>query len=204
MVRINPSMQKQYCGAWDMVAKAVDEYTPSRKEYQYIEGASPSRPSGFRSRYFAVARTLLRAAEELPKPNGKRLREFRDSNLPAVKQALFSSAPIYDELETFRLSYGLTKLREELGADHPFVKKVLGKKSPQELAQELVKTKLYDVKLREQLWQAGREAVLASNDPMIQLARLVDPDARAVRKWHDEEVETLETIGAERVASAKF
>ena len=96
------------------------------------------------------------------------------------------------------------KLREELGADHPFVKKVLGKKSPDELAQELVKTKLYDVKLREQLWQGGRDAVLASTDPMIQFARVVDPDARAIRKWHDEEVETLETVGAERVAAAKF
>ena len=96
------------------------------------------------------------------------------------------------------------KLREELGADHPFVTKDLGKKSPEELAQELVKTKLYDVKLREQLWQGGRDAVLASTDPMIQFARVVDPDARAIRKWHDEEVETLETVGAERVAAAKF
>src|SRR5438067_3536166 len=103
-VKKNASMQKQYGGAWDMVAKSVDEFMPRRKEYQYIEGAVPNRPSGFRSRYFALARTLLRAADERPKSNEKRLREFRDSNLPAVTQALFSKAPIYDELETFRLS----------------------------------------------------------------------------------------------------
>jgi hypothetical protein len=60
------------------------------------------------------------------------------------------------------------------------------------------------VKVREQLWQAGREAVQASNDPMIQLARLVEPDARALRTWHDDEIETLEISGAERVAAAKF
>ena len=58
--------------------------------------------------------------------------------------------------------------------------------------------------MREQLWQGGRDAVQASDDPMIQLARLVDPEARALRKWHDEEIETLETSGAERIAAARF
>ena len=39
------------------------------------------RAAGFNSKLFDIARTLVRAAEELPKPNGERLREFRDSNL---------------------------------------------------------------------------------------------------------------------------
>jgi hypothetical protein len=204
-VKKDRGMQKQYGAAWDMVAKAVDEYKPRRKEYQYIEGASPGRPSGFRSRYFTLAKTLVRASEELGKPNEKRLREFRDSNLPAVKQALFSAAPIYDEFETFRLSYSLIKLREELGADHPFVKKVLGKKSPQELAQELIAgAKLRDVELRKKLWEGGKSAVEASDDAFVRLAKLTDPDSRAVRKWHDEVIEPPEKKGAELIAKAKF
>ena len=204
-VKKSPAMKKEYGAAWDMVAKAVDEYTPRRKEYQYIEGGSPARPSGFRSRYFTIAKTLVRAAGELGKPNEKRLRELRDSNLPAVKQGLFSGAPIYDELETFRLSYSLTKLREDLGADHPFVKKVLGKKSPEELAKELISgTRLKDVELRKKLWDGGKAAVDASDDAFIQLARLTDPDARAVRKWHDEVIEPREKKGAELIAKAKF
>src|SRR5712671_3455875 len=204
-VKKSPAMKKEYGAAWDMVAKAVDEYTPRRKEYQYIEGGSPARPSGFRSRYFTIAKTLVRAAGELGKPNEKRLRELRDSNLPAVKQGLFSGAPIYDELETFGLSYSLTKLREDLGADHPFVKKVLGKKSPEELAKELISgTRLKDVELRKKLWDGGKAAVDASDDAFIQLARLTDPDARAVRKWHDEVIEPREKKGAELIAKAKF
>ena len=193
------SLKKKYGTAWDEVAKAIASFQPRRKEYRYVE-----QGAGFDSPLYRIARDLVRGTEELQKPNGERLREYTDGKLPQLKQKLFSKAPIYEEFEAFKLSYGLTKLREELGADHPFVKKVLGKKSPQELAQELVKSKLYDVKLREQLWQAGREAVLASNDPMIELARLVDPDARAVRKWHDEEIETLEISGAEKIAAAKF
>jgi hypothetical protein len=95
-------------------------------------------------------------------------------------------------------------MREELGADHPFVKKVLGKRSPQEVATELARTRLYDVKVRDQLWQGGRAAVQASTDPMIALARAVDADARPLRRWHDEEIESLETSAQERIAAAKF
>jgi hypothetical protein len=197
-----PRMKREYGAGWGMIAKALAEYRPRRKEYRYVEGGD-----GFKSRLFNIARTLLRGTEELRKPNEKRLREYRDSALPSLKQALFSRAPIYDELEVFRLTYGLTKLREELGADHPFVHKVLGKKSPDELARELVAgSKLKDVQLRRQLWQdgKGKEAVLASTDSMIELARFIDPDARALRKWHDDEIESAEKRGAEMIAKAKF
>jgi len=46
--------------------------------------------------------------------------------------------------------------------------------------------------------------VQAFDDPMLSLARAVDPEARALRKWHDEEVEPLQTSGDERIAAAKF
>jgi hypothetical protein len=198
-VYARPSLRRKYGAAWEDVVKAIDAFQPRHKEYQYVEYAA-----GFSSKLFRVARALVRGTEELQKPNEVRLREYTDAKLPQLKQQLFSKAPIYEDLELFKLSYGLTKLREALGADHPFVKKVLGKKSPQELAQELVKSKLADVKLREQLWQGGRDAVAASTDPMLQLVRLTDPDARALRKWHDEEIEPLQIAAEEKIAAAKF
>jgi hypothetical protein len=194
-----PSLRSKYASAWDEVAKAIDAFQPRHKEYQYEEEAA-----GFNARLFRIARALVRGTEELQKSNEQRLREYTDAKLPQLKQQLFSKAPIYEDLELFKLSHGFTKLREVLGADHPFVKKVLGKKSPQEMAQELVKSRLADVKLREQLWQGGRDAVAASADPMIQFARLIDPDARALRKWHDEEIEPLQLAAEEKIAAAKF
>ena len=193
------SLRSKYGSAWGEVTRSIDAFQPRHKEYQYEESAA-----GFNTRLFRIARSLLRGTEELQKPNDQRLREYTDAKLPQLKQALFSRAPIYEDLELFKLSYGLTKLREVLGADHPFVKKVLGKKSPQELAAELVKSQLADLKVREQLWQGGREAVAAATDPMIQFARLVDPDARALRKWHDEEIEPLQLAAEEKIASARF
>ena len=147
----------------------------------------------------------MRAAEERPKPIEKRFREFRDSALPAVTQKLFSQAPIHDELEIATLTFALTKLREELGTDDPAVKKILGKESPEELASRLVKgTKLKDVAARKALWEGGKKAVDASTDPMIKLAKLVDPEARAVRKRYEDQVEAPMKKNAELLAKARF
>src|SRR5439155_1058389 len=81
---------------------------------------------------------LLRLAEERAKPDADRLPEFTDSRLPEVEQRLFSTAPIYPEYETVRLGWSLTKMRELLGADDPFVRLVLGRKSPDQVAAEWV------------------------------------------------------------------
>src|SRR5262249_21827340 len=187
------------------VAKSVDLYRAHRREFAYVElNGAGGPPTAFNSPLLGIARKLVRGTDELQKPNDERLKEYSDARLPELKQRLFSKAPIYPELEQFRLAYMLTKMREQLGADHPVIRKVFGKKSPQEIAQELVKSRLYDVKYREQLWQGGRDAVQASDDPAIAFERLIDPDARAVRKWHDDEIEPLLKSGGERIAAARF
>ena len=48
--------------------------------------------------YRETARTLVRAAAEKAKPNGERLREFRDSNLQSLELRLFfPDEPTYPE-----------------------------------------------------------------------------------------------------------
>jgi hypothetical protein len=92
-----------------------------------------------------------------------------------------------------------------MGADDPFVKKVLGRESPESLARSLLAgTKLDDVALRKKMWEEGAKAVDASDDSMIRLARLVDADGRAVRKTYEEEVDAPERMGSELVAQALF
>ena len=199
------SLRRKYGSAWDDLAKAADAFEERRREFTYIELNGDDRPPpGFNSPLILLARMLVRGTDELQKPNDQRLPEYRDSRLAELKQKLFSKAPIYPDFEQFRLTYMFDKLREQLGADHPFVRKVLGKRSPAELAAELVRSRIADVKVREQLWQAGRDAVQASDDPALQLARLMEPDARAVRRWHDEEIAPLQTSAEERIAAAKF
>ena len=161
--------------------------------------------SGFMSDSFRFARTLVRGADERQKPSADRFEEFQDAKLPAVTQSLFSTAPIDEEFEIFKLSWSLTKLRETLGPDHAFTKKVLGQDSPAELAKRLVQgTKVRDLAVRKQLWEGGKAAVDASQDPMIAFVRTVDPDARAVRKMYEDEIESVVHKGSEAIAKARF
>lgn len=196
----NPSVRERYEGAWEAIAAAQDRMRAIRVPYQQLE-----QGVGFWSELFTHARTLVRAAEELSKPNEARLREFTDARRPGLEQALFSTAPVYADFEILKLTHSLTKLREELGADHPAVRKVLGRQSPRELATSLVKgTKLFDVKARRALFEGGKSAIDASQDPMILLAKAVDADARAIRKTYEDEVESVVRKNGELVARAKF
>ncbi|MGA8891298.1 MAG: S46 family peptidase [Anaeromyxobacteraceae bacterium] len=186
--------------AFAAIQQSEDLKRNVRNDVNYVAGAS-----AFNSDYFRFARTLVRAADERPKKNEDRLEEFQEARLPGVTQSTFSPAPIDDEFEIFKLTFSLTKLRENLGPDHPFTRKVLGQESPAEMAKRLVTgTKLRDVAVRKQYWEGGKAAVDASQDPMIQLARLVDPDARAVRKMAEDEIEAVEKKGSEAIAQARF
>ena len=199
-VAANPEWRKAYGGAWDAIARTQQRRRALATRHSFIEGGQ-----SFSGSLFGRAKTLVRAADERPKPLAKRFREFRDSALPGITQSLFSAAPIYDELEIARLTFSLTKMREELGADDPFVRKVLEARSPEELAQHLVKgTSLKSVDARRALWSGGRQAIRASKDPFILLARLIDRDARAIRKIYEDEVEAPTKENEELIAKARF
>jgi hypothetical protein len=142
--------------------------------------------------------------EELPKPSAERLREYRDSNLDSLKFALFSPAPIYPDLERAKLTASLTFLAENLGGEHELVKLVLSGKNPAARADELVATKLFDPAERKKLVEGGKAAIDASTDPMIQLAKAVDGEARKLRTRYETEVEEPERQAYATLAQFRF
>jgi hypothetical protein len=198
-VDADPKLKAQYGAAWDDLHAVLGRMRLGLEERSFVGGGA------FNSSLFSHALSLLRYPAETKKSNELRLPEFSEANSPALRQKVFSTAPIYPELEKLRLTFSLTKMREALGPDHPFVKKVLGKKSPAQLATELVDgTKLSDAGLRKQLLEGGQAAVDASNDPMIAFARIVDADMRAVRKDSEENISAPRTKYATQIAQARF
>jgi hypothetical protein len=190
--------------AWDQIAQAEKVRADNLRRFTLIEGARGGA-AGFQSRYFEIARMLLRAAQERNKPNGERLREYRDSNRESLELDLFSEEPLYDNFEIAKLAASLTYLVEQLGYKDPLVQSVLAGKSPRDRAAEIVTgTKLRDVAERKRLYKGGLEAVEASTDPMIGLARAVDPAARAVRKLMESEVDEVKLQAYARIARAKY
>jgi Peptidase S46 len=186
--------------AWERIAAAEKTEAKILRKYTMLEVGA-----GFNSELFSIARTLVRAAEELPKPSGDRLREFRDSNLESLKLLLFSEEPIYPEYEIVKLTDSLTFLANELGYDNELVQKVLVGKSPSERAAELVTgTKVKNVEFRKKLFEGGAKAVAAANDPILALAQLVDSEARAVRKIQETEVDEVKRQAYAEIAKVKF
>jgi hypothetical protein len=190
--------------AWEKIAEAEKIRAKNIRKYTMLEGARGG-PAGLNSTLFGIARTLVRAAAERAKPNGERLREYRESNLESLKLELFSEEPLYDDFEIVKLADGLTWLAEQLGYNDKLVRQVFQGKSPQERASELINgTKLKDVALRKKLYEGGQQAIDESNDPMIALAKLVDPEARAVRKILESDVDEVKRQAYGQIAKAKY
>ncbi len=196
----DPQLNSAYGDAWQMVHNAFETYKPFMIEFRYLEGGT-----AFNSRLFGMARTIVRLADESQKPNADRLREYRASNLESLKQQLYSTAPIYEDLETIRFADSLSQWLEALSPNDPTVKQLLSDKSPNDLASELVRgTKLKDVAERKRLAEGGKAVVEASNDPMIRVARLVDPRARELRKKYEDSVDETLTQAYAKIANATF
>ncbi|MGA0039492.1 MAG: S46 family peptidase, partial [Pirellulales bacterium] len=85
------------------------------------------------------------------------------------------------------LGDSLGLMLERGGADDPLAARVLAGQSPADRAAELVgQSQLASVDVRRKLVEGGLAAVEASDDPLIRLARLVDPEVRRIRKLSDE------------------
>ena len=205
----DPALAQQYGGVWDAIAALVRKDQVYRNDYMALERGLRS------SSLFTIARGLVRHGDEMGKPNGDRLREFGESRLPQMKASLLVNKPVYDELEISMLTWALTRLRADLGADHPIVKRVFGKRSPAQIAIDAVQhTRLKQQQVdangnvvggyRKSLYDGGKAAVDASRDPMIELARALDPDARAIRKKVETEVDGPMKRQQELLAKARF
>ena len=196
--------------AYDRIKQANDEIAKILPQYMYFEQfrerptARYRAPRAFYSTLFKYARRLVRAAAEMPKPNGERFPEFRESNKESFELDLFSTEPVYDDVEILTLTDSLTDMIEGLGVNDSLVQKVMAGKSPVERARELVTgSKLKEVATRKQLLGGGAAAIDGSEDTMIQLARLVDGPARDARKVYEAQDETKQQAYAD-LAKARF
>ena len=193
----DPKLTAEAGQSWARIAKALAVEKPLLKEGMYV-GTAHSTLLGY-------ALTLVRLAEEEGKPSAKRLPEFSDANLKATRMRLAIPAPFYPELETFMFTRGLAEARKALGPQHPYVKAMLGGKSPEAVAQAAVEgSKLADPAVRKALMAGGLKAIDASTDPMILLARKLDPIGRKLRKQMEDQVASVISDQAARLARARF
>lgn len=199
-VRDDRKLAESYGDAWKEVEAAIRAWGESYDDWYLLENGV-----AFNSELYHIARTIVRLTEETEKPNAERLREYSQAGLESLKQRLFSKAPIYADLETVKLADSLGMLEEMAGVQRELVQRVMADQSPAERAAQLVRgTQLADVDVRRKLVAGGRQAVEASKDAMIQLARLVDGPARRVRKIYEEQVDEPQKQAYGKIAQAQF
>jgi len=186
--------------AWGDVIAALENWNQIYVDYTLYE-----RSMAFNTELYGIAHTLVRLADETEKPNAERLREYAEAGLDSLKQKLYSEAPVYPDLETAKLADSLSYLLEKAGAENAFVKQIMDNMSPSARAAQLISgTKLADVEVRKKLAAGGRSAIESSDDPMIALARTVDPTARKARKFYEDKVEEPLRQAYAKIARAKF
>jgi len=199
-VKADPQLTAAVGDPWQQIDTAIDSYRQIFRAHDFLEARA-----GSISELFGYARILVRGAAERSKPSTARLRGYADSDLPLLEKQLLDAQPIYPDIERIGLTLWLSKTREYLTVDNPLVQRLLGRESPEALAERLISgTHLADPKVREALWRGGEAAVEASDDPLIRFVRATDPDARAQRTRYEQEVEGPITRGQEKLARARF
>ncbi|MDQ3077361.1 MAG: S46 family peptidase [Pseudomonadota bacterium] len=181
---------------WGEIDRAVAAQRALDMEFRFAE------PSGD---LFDYALTLVRVAEERTKPNAERLPGYSDSALPLLEKTTLDARPITPWLDALMMEWSLSKAREYLGADHAQTRLLLGKESPEGLAERLVSgTRLADPAARKALWDGGAAAIAASADPMVVYARKLDANQRRLQTLYDERYDGPVTAARARLADARF
>ena len=192
-----PDLDKQYAPAWKAIGDAYAKL-PAMANRLAFSNISASRLA-------SIAQQIVTYSIEVPKPNDTRYPEFRDTRLAAFNASLASPAPIYLDMEEAALVSWLEDAVKTLGVNDPFVKAALGNADAAEVARRAVReTKLNDPAARKALIEAGAAGIGASTDPMVTLARRIEPIVRELRAWNEANITNVETANGTKIAQARF
>ncbi len=192
-----PDLNNQYAPAWEAIARANAELPAKANQLAFSSLGS--------SRLATIAQQIVTYHIETAKPDAQRYAEYRDARLEAFRSSLLSPAPIYSEMEEAALVHWMNEARKTLGASDPFVKAALGDAEPAEVVGRAIReTKLNDPAVRKAMLEGGAAAIAASTDPMIMLARRVEPVIRELRSWNESKILAVETSNGTKIAQARF
>ncbi len=195
-VKADPELEKEYGGAWDEVARAVELAKPEmqRRIFRRTD-----------SELFTDAMEIVQYVVEVKKPDGERLPQFHEAGLDSLRFELLSPAKIYPATEKLYMKTALNLAKEKLGGDDAYLQAIVQGGDIDKAVDALVDgTKLYDPAVRKSLLDGGEAAVAASNDPMIVAARRVDPVWRANYEYLRDKVYSVFDAAGEKLGKARF
>jgi peptidase S46-like protein len=195
-IAADPKLRARYGTAWDAIAKAQAEQTALAKQQRwYSFGASP---------LFNIAGGIVRVPEQAKLPDSLRLPQYRGQGVENIRNLILEDPKSNAEQDKQLLQGWLTQASKELPRNDPYLRTILGGRSPEVAAEAAVNsTTLADSATRAALIDGGSAAVAASKDPLIVLARKLNPIAMRVQQ-HSARLNDVISANAEKVGQAIF
>ncbi len=176
-VQADPALRQQYGDAWGVIEGTRREATrlaPAQRHHTF---------NAYGSRLLSLAGLTVRYPAERALPDSARRPQFRDASKAALERTLFSGEAPDPALEVRLLTGWLEGMAAELSPADPVRLAALGDRTPADAARALVEgTKVGDPAFRRQLAEGGTAAVHASDDPLIALARVIEPHEARVQR----------------------
>ncbi len=171
-INANPDTRAKFGGAWDAIAAANAE------RGSYVTQARFHGAGG--SQLLGLVLQMVRIPAEEAKPDSLRLPAMRGTAIAQVKAAAGRAIPFDLRQERAFLTTQWEAALAALGRNDPFVRAAMGDRSAADAVQALFSaTRMTDPAARKALVDGGAGAVEASTDPMVVLARAIDPLNRA-------------------------
>ena len=196
--RINkdPKLRAQFGTSWSTIAAAQDTLKRIAVQARYYPLSG--------STLLNLAAATVRLPGQAALADSLRLPQYRGTALTNLRNQLSGNIPINPEMERATLTAWLNAARQELDSKDPVLVAILAGRTPEQAAADLIKaTQIGDVNFRKTLIEGGAAAVAASNDPLIQLARKVDPLSLPVAR-RVARLNASISANAERVGQAIF
>ncbi|HEX5575823.1 MAG TPA: S46 family peptidase [Gemmatimonadales bacterium] len=195
-IAADPKLKARYGTSWDAIATAQKQLAGLAKQQRwYSFGGSP---------LLNVAGGLVRIPEQAKLPDSLRLPQYRGQGLENIKNSIMGDVPTTPDQDREMLQAWLTQASKDLPLSDPYLTAFLGGRSPEVAAEVAVNgTKLADSAYRASLLQGGSAAVASSKDPLIVLARKLNPIAMRVQQ-RAARLQDVSSANAEKVGRAIF
>jgi hypothetical protein len=195
-IAADPQLRVRYGPSWDAIATAQRQLAALAKQQRwYSFGASP---------LLNAAGGIVRIPQQAKLPDSLRLPQYRGKGLENIKNSILGDTSAEPEQDKQMIQAWLTEARKELPRTDPYLNAFLGGRSPEVAAEAAVNgTKLADSSARAALIEGGSAAVASSSDPLIVLARKLNPIAMRVQQ-RAARLQDVSSANTEKVGQAIF
>jgi Peptidase S46 len=195
-INADPKLKARYGGSWDAIGNAVKQLAAIAKQQRWYSFAG--------SPLLNAAGGMVRIPEQAKLPDSLRLPQYRAGGLDQIKSSITGPIETEPEAEKQMLQAWLTQASKDLPVNDPFLTAFLDGRSPEVAAEAALNgTKLADSTVRAQLLAGGSAAIAASKDPLVVLARRLNPIAMRVQQ-RSARLSDIISANAEKVGRAIY